>query len=191
MCTLCNSVLGAYVEMIREGATESEVTESVMELCTILNISTERVCRGAIESNIYELAYIVTERPNLSTPQLCGIVFQSSCPSDDLDVFEWTVDVDPNQPALTGSKDTSVAPSASDLKFAQITDPHYDPSYMTGSWAACDEYNCCRYDQPLPAAADASEGAGRWGDYRDCDSPLDAVVDAFTQIQRQNPVRKL
>lgn len=189
MCVLCNAALGAYVDFIREGASVEEVAESVLELCLMLNISTERVCSGAINGNVRELWYIVNERPNLTTDQLCGIIFQSSCPTDDLADFEWTVNVDPNKPALTGSKDTSVLPNAGDLTVAHITDPHYDPSYMVGSWAACDEYNCCRYDQPIPAGEDVTlVGAGRWGDYRDCDSPLEAVIDAFTQIRRNHQV---
>lgn len=189
MCVLCNSVLSPYMELIREGASTEEVAESVLELCVMLSISTPRVCQGAIDTNVREIAYIVLERPNLTTEQLCGIIFQSTCPTDDIADFEWTVNVDANKPALSGSKDTSIAPSASDIIVAHITDPHYDPSYMVNSWAACNEYNCCRYDQPLPVGADPSERAGRWGDYRDCDSPLDAVMDAFTQIRRQHQVK--
>lgn len=106
----------------------------------------------------------------------------------DMSKFEWSVNVNPNKPPLTGSKDTSVAPSANDLKVVHITDPHYDPSYLVGSWAACDEPNCCRFDQVLPEGSPATERAGRWGDYRDCDSPLDAVIDAFGAIRREHSV---
>lgn len=189
MCQLCNSALGAYMDLIREGWTPAEVAASVMELCMMLNLQTERVCQGAIDLNVQELHYITLQRPNLSTDQLCGIIFQSSCPTDDLDDFQYTINVDPNHPPLSGSKDTSVLPSSGDLKIVHLTDPHYDPSYMVGSWASCDEPVCCRYDQPIPPTEDpAVAGAGRWGDYRDCDSPLDAVVDVFTDISRRHAV---
>lgn len=31
-------------------------------------------------------------------------------------------------------------------------------------------------------------GAGYWGDYRDCDSPWVAILDVFTQINQTHPV---
>lgn len=187
MCVLCNSVFGPYIEEIRAGTSKEEMTELVMELCVALNLQSERVCRGLINLNIEELMYIVLQRPSLQADQLCAIVFQNlECPAENMETFEWTVNVDPNKPALSGSKDTSVAPSSSDLTVVHITDPHYDPNYQVGSFAACEEPVCCRFDQSIPAGSDPSVAAGRWGDYRYCDSPLDAVIDAFTQIRRQH-----
>lgn len=190
MCTLCTSALGAYMDEIRAGANAAEITDLVMELCVGLNLQTERVCQGLIDRNVNEFIYIINERPQLTVEQTCGLIFQSmSCASEEaMSDFEWTVNVDSNKPALSGSKDTSVNPSASDLIVAHITDPHFDPAYQAGSYAACEETNCCRYDQPLPADAPPSDAAGRWGDYRYCDSPYEAVVDAFTQIRRQHQV---
>lgn len=192
MCVLCTSVLGAYIEEIRNGATTEEISDLVEELCVGLNLQTERVCKGLIERNVNEFMYIINNRPNLTPEQTCGMIFQNlNCASDEaMADFDFTVNVDPNKPALSGSKDTSVMPSSSDLTIAHITDPHYDPAYQVGSYAACDETNCCRYDQPIPEGADASVGAGRWGDYRFCDSPLEAVIDAFTQIRRNHKVSR-
>lgn len=191
MCTLCNSVFEAYMAEIRNGATKDEISALVNELCVGLNLQTERVCEGLIERNVEEFMYIVNQRPNLTPEQMCGMIFQNlNCASEEaMTGFDFTVNVDANKPALSGSKDTSVDPSTSDLVIAHITDPHYDPSYQVGSYAACEETNCCRYDQEIPAGSDPSVAAGRWGDYRYCDSPLEAVVDAFTQIRRQHQVR--
>lgn len=191
MCVLCTSVIGGLMDEIRGGATEAEISDIVLELCVSLNLQTPRVCEGLIERNVGEFMYILNERPSLTTEQTCGMIFQGmSCASEAaMAVFDFTVNVDSNKPALTGSKDTSVAPSNNDLVVAHITDPHYDPAYMVGSYAACEETNCCRYDQPLPVGASSSDAAGRWGDYRYCDSPLEAVLDAFTQIRRQHAVR--
>lgn len=189
MCVLCDSVMSAYMQEIRNGVSQEELTGMVNELCVTLNLQTERVCKGLIDLNIGEFMYIVQQRPTLTPEQMCGIIFQNlNCASEGaLAGFDFTVNVDANKPALIGSKDTSVGQSASDLKIVHITDPHYDPSYRVGSLAACEETNCCRYDQPIPEGQDpAVVGAGRWGDYRWCDSPLEAVVDAFTQIHRQH-----
>lgn len=190
MCVLCNSVFTTYMEQIRNGVTKEDLSAQVHELCVTLNLQSDRVCTGLIERNIQEFMYIVNQRPTLTTEQMCGMIFQNlNCASEEaLRGFDFTVNVDPNKPALSGSKDTSIGQSANDLVVAHITDPHYDPSYQVGSFAACEETNCCRYDQPIPPGSDPSVAAGRWGDYRYCDSPYEAVVDAFTQIRRQHSV---
>lgn len=192
MCVLCNSVFSAYMDEIRNGATSAEISALVNELCVDLNLQTKRVCEGLIARNVEEFMFIVLQRPQLTPEQMCGMIFQNlNCASDaTMAGFDFTVNVDANKPALSGSKDTSVAPSANDLTVAHITDPHYDPAYQVGSYAACEETNCCRFDQPIPAGSDPSVAAGRWGDYRYCDSPLEAVIDAFTQIRRKHTVSK-
>lgn len=189
MCTLCSSVVGAFLDEIRKGASTSEIAGHAMEICVTLNLQSQRACQGLIDRNVEEFVYIINQRPNLTVEQACGLIFQNlNCVTEsDMAGFDFSVNVDGNKPALTGSKDTSVPPSGNDLTIAHITDPHYDPAYQAGSYAACEETNCCRYDQPIPDGADPSVAAGRWGDYRYCDSPWDAVVDAFTQIRRQHP----
>ncbi|XP_076032765.1 sphingomyelin phosphodiesterase-like [Oratosquilla oratoria] len=55
------------------------------------------------------------------------------------------------------------------LKVLHLTDPHYDPDYRVGSNAECDAPLCCNADSGSPSSP--AKGAGKWGDYRNCDSP--------------------
>jgi sphingomyelin phosphodiesterase len=68
----------------------------------------------------------------------------------------------------------------------QITDIHIDPSYEPGSNAECGEPNCCRFDQGQPT--NLSAGAGYWGDYRDCDTPIHAFQDLLQDAASRHPV---
>lgn len=107
MCVLCNSVFSAYIDEIRNGATEEQMTEMVLELCVTLQLQSERVCRGLIELNIGTFMYIINARPNLQPDQMCGIIFQNlNCAIEDASIFEYSINVDQNKPALQGSKDT-------------------------------------------------------------------------------------
>jgi hypothetical protein len=59
-----------------------------------------------------------------------------------------------------------------------------DPNYVPGGNAVCDDLNCCRFDQGLPANSSAE--AGYWGDYRDCDTPYHAFEDMVRQAASQS-----
>lgn len=176
------------MEMIRNGVSKELLTEDIVLMCISVNLTTERVCRGVVNLNIDQIMFIVKNRPSLTAKQLCGMVLQDyHCFPDSLiPNFDFSVNVDENKPQLGESKDTSVPPSANDLTIAHITDPHYDPRYQVGSIVECKEPSCCRNDQPM--SNDSSVSAQRWGDYRMCDSPLEAVEDAFMQIRRQHQV---
>lgn len=191
-CGLCNLIVSQYMRDIRGGASKETMTEKLVNFCTNLNLQPKRVCRGLVELNIGQLMFIIKNRPSLTGKKMCGVIFQDrNCyPEAVFPDFDFTIEVDPNKPGLTDSKNSGVPPSATDLTIAHITDPHYDPKYQVGSLAACPEPSCCRNDQPIPEdqVNDTSVAANRWGDYRKCDSPLEAVEDAFMQIRRQHQV---
>lgn len=70
----------------------------------------------------------------------------------------------------------------------QITDLHMDPLYEEGANTDCGEPLCCQSDQGQ--ASDSEKGAGKWGDYRDCDMPYYALDNFIDQIKTHN-VRRL
>lgn len=80
-------------------------------------------------------------------------------------------------PVTTSSASSSSAPASERvisngkkvLKVLHLTDPHYDPSYRVGANAVCEAPLCCNPDSGTPKRP--SDGAGKWGDYRNCDSP--------------------
>ncbi|CAL4139124.1 unnamed protein product, partial [Meganyctiphanes norvegica] len=71
------------------------------------------------------------------------------------------------------------------LKVLHLTDPHYDPRYKVGSNAACHAPLCCNDDSgDLMSPSDA---AGKWGDYRHCDSPKWLLENMYQHILENHP----
>ncbi|XP_055686656.1 sphingomyelin phosphodiesterase-like [Lutzomyia longipalpis] len=187
MCALCSSVFGNFIDRRRiEGQSRDEIAAFAKEFCAALQIFPPRVCDGAVELNADIVVHIIDNRPQIDESHLCAFVFQNlNCPAD-MSGFEWSINIDPNKPPLTGDKDQSVPNSPNDIKIVQVSDPHYDPNYQEGTSAVCGEPVCCRSDQPLPPGSPASDAAGYWGDLRDCDSPFRAVQNAFQHIRSQH-----
>jgi len=61
-----------------------------------------------------------------------------------------------------------------------LSDTHFDPYYTEGSNAACSEPLCCRSTDGIPSVA--TNGAGRWGDYRKCDTPRQTIESMLHHI---------
>lgn len=67
------------------------------------------------------------------------------------------------------------------INILHLSDVHYDPKYQEGANALCGKTACCRHDQGIPDKKE--NGAGKWGDYRSCDTPKKAMEDAFQHIK--------
>ncbi|CAG0912347.1 unnamed protein product [Notodromas monacha] len=72
------------------------------------------------------------------------------------------------------------AKSGQTFKVIHISDTHYDPDYQAGSNAVCGRPLCCRSSNGSPVRS--SEGAGKWGDYRDCDTPKILLENLLSHI---------
>ena len=73
------------------------------------------------------------------------------------------------------------------LTIVQMTDIHYQPTYLPGGNAECDAPMCCRSDQGQPPRPEAA--AGYWGAFT-CDAPWNIFDDTMKQINKSHPVRK-
>lgn len=72
------------------------------------------------------------------------------------------------------------------LRVLHLSDTHLDPYYQEGSNADCKELMCCRMtDGPAPTATQA---AGKWGDYRNCDTPLRTLEHMLRHIRKKHKV---
>lgn len=61
-----------------------------------------------------------------------------------------------------------------------------DPDYQEGTNADCDEMLCCRASEGL--AKKPENSAGRWGDYRNCDTPRRTLDHMLQHISSTHPV---
>ncbi|XP_058823019.1 sphingomyelin phosphodiesterase-like [Topomyia yanbarensis] len=185
-CTACRALVTTYLMYRRVLNWDRErIAAQAASTCESLEILLPENCVKIIDKNIDVLLYIIDNKPSLSAQTVCGVVFQSgSCVLEDPEFLDWTINISPGGTPITASK-TGPSRSASDFKIIHVTDLHYDPHYRTGYNAVCGEPCCCREGQGIPA--NPADGAGEWGDYRDCDSPWKAVEDAVREAGRKHP----
>ncbi|XP_076750001.1 sphingomyelin phosphodiesterase 1 [Xylocopa sonorina] len=175
ICTICRATLQTYINLRRNGASEESIKSKLIKLCTILNIQTKRVCSGVIELNLPIILYIVDSRPNLDAATMCGVVLESKfCPLNNPD-FEWSIDIENNSIPTIVEKE-----AREEMKVVQLSDLHYDPLYEPDGNSNCGEPVCCRVGQNK---TDVTSLAGYWGDYKSCDTPWHAIIDAFKHIK--------
>lgn len=180
-CTSCKVAVKVVLNLHASGASEEELKDMIEELCILLNIGDRAVCTGVIESNSEIFFDILNHNPDLREGRVCSLLLQAdSCSPEH--AIEWTLE------APLGEKPDPITKTPNEnadiLTIVHFTDIHYDPRYKTGGNAECNEPTCCRSNQGSPTSPSTS--AGYWGDYRDCDMPWHAVLDALDQIRSQN-----
>ena len=75
------------------------------------------------------------------------------------------------------------------FKVLHLSDTHFDPYYQEGTNADCREPLCCRLTNG--PALTPQGAAGRWGDYRKCDTPKRTVDHMLQHISSTHPVSTL
>jgi sphingomyelin phosphodiesterase len=191
LCATCVTAVDDFLNMRRLEALSQETIEMlVIEMCVDFEIASEEVCRGIIELNIPSIIYIVDNRPDLSADTVCKLLLNDGDCKDPFrdDSLDFTIDIDNGTLSVVSktSDDEKQLPSE-DLVIVHITDIHVDFNYTKGASADCNEFACCREMDDVNDT-DPESNAGEWGDYRSCDTPWNAVVDAFNHIKRQHSV---
>jgi hypothetical protein len=183
-CVACRSTFALMIQQFRSGSrTREQLQQDSVGLCMQLTTYGIVVCEGVVRLNAEIIFHILEQRPTLTANQMCSVVLQSECGDPD-PIFQFSVNVSPG-PAITQSKSRSIPRSPNELKILHFSDPHYDPHYTINSFANCPEPVCCRRASGI--APNPVDRAGRWGDYRDCDSPWEVVEDALRAARRQHP----
>ncbi|XP_058443157.1 sphingomyelin phosphodiesterase-like [Malaya genurostris] len=185
-CTACRALVTTYLGYRRVlNWDRDRIATQAASTCDSMQILLPENCVKIIDKNIDVFLYIIDNKPELTAQTVCGVIFQSGpCVLQDPEFLDWTINVSPGGTPITASK-TGSNRSANDLKIIHLTDLHYDPHYRTGYNAVCGEPCCCREAQGIPE--NPADGAGEWGDYRDCDSPWKAVEDAVREAGRKHP----
>lgn len=119
------------------------------------------------------------ERITLSPDEICSFVIGDACDDVYNPYHEWEVDFPP-----VPKPDPKSLPlpneDAPSFKVLHLSDTHYDPWYSEGSNADCNEPLCCRLTSGKPSTPAA--GAGKWGDYRKCDTPKRTIDHMMQHI---------
>lgn len=164
--------------------------QTFIDLCVNVNLFAVEVCDGIISRFAPQLKYIINNpnsRSNFDVNELCAsIILNDDCLGKGKSANEnWEVELPPTvkpQPKnLQLPKE-----NAPTFKVLHITDTHYDPLYAEGASAVCKEAICCR--NKSQTVLKESDGAGKWGDYRNCDPPKATIDNMFDHIIKDHPV---
>lgn len=189
LCGMCFSIVGDFLNM-RRVLNESEqfLRNLTLELCVDFEIQSEEVCHGVIELNAPSIFYIVDNRPDLTADTVCRVLLNDgACIGPHTDgSLDFSIEIDDGK--VRDEKNVERQEKNSEnLTIIHISDIHVDFKYKQGAFADCDEPACCREKDDVNEE-DPGSFAGPWGDYRSCDTPWSAIVEAFHQITRQHSV---
>ncbi|XP_054737403.1 sphingomyelin phosphodiesterase isoform X2 [Anastrepha obliqua] len=177
-CTACKAGAGLLQHYIRAGKTETEIIKLIYEFCVNLNIQSSRVCEGVSTLFGSEVIYVL-QRVNLGPDEICSFVIGDACGDVYNPYHEWEVIFPPVPKPLVTELDMPKE-AAPFFKVLHISDTHYDPHYVEGSNANCNEPLCCRLSSGRPS--NPNDAAGKWGDYRKCDTPKRTVDNLLEHI---------
>ncbi|XP_063219326.1 sphingomyelin phosphodiesterase isoform X2 [Bacillus rossius redtenbacheri] len=182
-CTACKAGAGLLQHYIHAGKTLDDIKKIVLQFCISLKIQSPRVCEGITELFVGEVVYVL-QQVTLGPEEICSFVIGDACGDVYNPTHEWHVAFPPVQkPDVVPQKPPS--PGAPTFKVLHLSDTHFDPYYHEGSNANCKEPLCCRLTNgPARTSHDA---AGRWGDYRKCDTPKRTVDHMLQHISNTHP----
>jgi sphingomyelin phosphodiesterase len=182
-CTACKAGAGLLQHYIKSGKSEKEIKKTIYQFCVSLKIQTTRVCEGITQLFAGEVVYVLG-KVSIGPDEVCSFVIGDACGDVYNPLHEWEVMFPPvPKPAAVEQKIPEM--TAPTFKVLHLSDTHYDPYYHEGSNAACSEPLCCRLTNGMASTKD--QAAGKWGDYRKCDTPKITVDNMLQHIQETHP----
>uniref|UniRef100_A0A8D8RQQ1 Sphingomyelin phosphodiesterase n=1 Tax=Cacopsylla melanoneura TaxID=428564 RepID=A0A8D8RQQ1_9HEMI len=175
-CTACKAGVGLLQYYIKSGRTVQDIEKMSYKFC--VTFQTTRVCEGITRLFGGEVVYVL-KRVRLTPEEVCSFVIGDACDDVKNPTHEWEV-VFPPVPKPPAMPQLPPPESAPTFKVLHISDTHYDPHYEEGSNADCNEPLCCRATSGPPVSPQTR--AGRWGDYRKCDTPKRTVDHMLQHI---------
>lgn len=129
----------------------------------------------------------ILNRANFDVNEFCAtIILNDGCMGNGKTVNEnWEVTL-PSIPKPQPKYIKLPKENSPSFKVLHLTDTHYDPLYAEGANAVCKEPLCCRNRSQIILRK--SDGAGKWGDYRNCDPPKATIDNMLDHIVKVHPV---
>ncbi|KAL0268955.1 UNVERIFIED_CONTAM: hypothetical protein PYX00_010720 [Menopon gallinae] len=182
-CTACKTGSGLLLHYIRSGKSDTEIIKLIMQFCVSFKIQTPRVCEGVSQLFGTEVIYVLS-KVSLGPDEICSLVIGDACGDVYNPLHEWSVQFPPvTKPTVPAPQ--APTPGAPNFKVLHLSDTHFDPYYLEGSNADCSEPLCCRLTNG--PAANREAAAGRWGDYRKCDTPQRTIDHMLQHISATHP----
>ncbi|KAK3926133.1 Sphingomyelin phosphodiesterase [Frankliniella fusca] len=182
-CTACKAGVGLIQHYLRGGKSRDDINKIVYQFCVSLKIQSPRVCEGLTELFGGEVVHVL-KRVSLGPEEICSFVIGDACGDVYNPFHEWKV-VFPPVPKPEVPEPKVPTEGAPTFKVLHLSDTHFDPYYQEGTNADCNEPLCCRLTNG-PALSSLT-AAGRWGDYRKCDTPKRTVDNMLQHIASTHP----
>ncbi|XP_021710800.1 sphingomyelin phosphodiesterase isoform X1 [Aedes aegypti] len=177
-CTACKAGAGLLQHYIRTGKSKEEIIKTIYQYCVNLKIQSPRVCEGVSQLFGVEVIYVL-KRVTIGPDEICSFIIGDACEDIYNPYHEWEVDFPP-VPKPEIREVPLPQEGAPVFKVLHLSDTHFDPYYAEGSNADCNEPLCCRLTNGRPTTPNGA--AGKWGDYRKCDTPQRTVDHMLSHI---------
>ncbi|KAL1505487.1 hypothetical protein ABEB36_005046 [Hypothenemus hampei] len=177
-CKICEEVIGGIISLRRSNATREVMMDYLLRLCVLYIGYDQESCSQRVNIESDAILYIIDHKEDLRPERFCAIYFiQYQCKDPNAD--DWSIPLPPYPDNLTKATTNNDTVS---FQILQISDVHIDPSYTSGSNAACSEPLCC--ESGVPDSSD--NAAGYWGDYGNCDMPWYTMENMLETINSKN-----
>ncbi|XP_070533262.1 sphingomyelin phosphodiesterase-like [Ptychodera flava] len=180
-CELCKFSVTLVQTRLKENVTRDEIVKEAIKICIKLEVEDERVCELVIPE-FQDWFITVVQKLIFSPDELCGLMLGSDCakPYNPFEQWNITLPDTPKPPVFPPKPPKHHYPKE---RVLHISDIHYDKEYSPGSNAECGEPICCRVNDGKPP--EGHEGAGKWGDYRNCDASKLLLENMFQHLHRK------
>lgn len=182
-CAACTALITVIETYIKVDESEQNIIETLNTICVTLKLSTPEVCAGITKIFSPEVIYVM-KHTDRGADAFCSQILSDSCNIITTPYDDWEVALPAGKP--TRHELPIPKEGAPSFKVLQIADPHFDPYYLEGANANCDNgILCCR--QSNGALNSSSDAAGKWGDFRNCDTPLRTIKHMYQHIAETHP----
>ncbi|XP_022913387.1 sphingomyelin phosphodiesterase-like [Onthophagus taurus] len=184
-CSTCRIGTMLLQGAILDGSSFEEIRTQFVSICTSLNIENEIVCTGLFNTFAPDFlpALNLTE---ISVEQICSLTVGELCGDIENPLHEWDIKL-PDKPKPQLQLAELPLKDSPTFKVLHLTDVHYDPNYVQGSPANCDEPMCCHVYSTVEDDERVIEPAGKWGSYSKCDMPKIFIESMLKHIAEQHP----
>ncbi|XP_071804161.1 sphingomyelin phosphodiesterase-like [Asterias amurensis] len=183
-CDACKLAISAVDALLEMNSTEDDILAVLVDICKVGKIESARVCELIAPEFKDELFGVLVG--HYATPtQICGSLLGSDCgvPYNPDALWNITLPKTPKPPVVVPLPPKKGLPT---MNVLHISDLHWDRMYMEGTNAECGEPLCCRSNDGPPAKG--VPGAGKWGDYRGCDTPTRVVENLLETIAQTHKI---
>lgn len=155
-----------------------------INLCIKMKIQSPRVCESGIILIGAEIIRIA-RRVDKTASEVCYFFFDDICDEKvKNEIHKWNISLTPlPKPKIEELR--LPKKNAHTLKILHISDTHFDPLYVEGAKADCNEPLCCRSNDGMTNVSFMA--AGKWGSYR-CDLPKRTLEHLLDHIANTHKV---